>query len=907
MKLSSLCRSSSRWTVQARDHHGIAAARGPAGSLEMVGLWLGMILLLVGGGPPLAVCAESDGLVRRQGDVRDLLMDVAKRMDRLADELEGTQPDEAQKLQSAAERVTVSRVEDTLKDVENLLTDSNFIEAVGRQDSVLDEIDKIISLLEEARFAESAGNDRLEDLQAARREVTRLANRQEELLRKTRKSLERSRARQALQDVARQLEKLEQKQAGLNEGQDPSSLDPGGARQDRAALERARERVDELLKGQEDILRRLGELPPEDPAAARSREVLEALKDLLSRAESLEDPAGDDPRKATEATRKLLEDSSDLAGRLEESGGETAEASRRLEEAAEEARKALEAAGESGKGAREAGQRLAEQVAEAGKSLQEALRSQQEAGSRESAALSQDQGLLERQTAGSSQQIGQEAQNARSESARSALAESSRRLEQATGSMQKSAGSLSRSRRETAQQEARQAQESLTKAREALSEGLERLESRDAREAAADLQKQLSREADEARERVETLQKKLGRDQQDPEREEDLDAAESALRQASESMQQAAAMQQRGEQAGAREQGKQASRALEQARKRLARKSQQEEAAGEEPLADNKEEQDELARLTRNVARKISESTGSESAESSNMQSAAGSMDRAGQDLAREDAESAEKNQQEALQKLRNSQKKLEQEEQQLAQLNREREMVSLMEELTGFRERQEKINGETVALKARQEPDPSRRDRLLFKRTADALATSQETLAQDLDTLNERLAQELSRVFHFVLQNVSSDMRQIVDLLRDSDLGDYTVFLGNEIVQDLAQLLESLKDELSRMQQQKQEGSPMPFDERRQRLVPVVAELRMLKEMQVEVNRRTRNLEDLRQAAESGVSDAWKKSLDRLLQKQGNISGMTGKLVEDFERISNAAEGEAAPAGAEPGEGDGG
>jgi hypothetical protein len=59
---------------------------------------------------------------------------------------------------------------------------------------------------------------------------------------------------------------------------------------------------------------------------------------------------------------------------------------------------------------------------------------------------------------------------------------------------------------------------------------------------------------------------------------------------------------------------------------------------------------------------------------------------------------------------------------------------------------------------------------------------------------------------------------------------------------------------------------------------------------MQLEVNRRTRDLEDLRQASRDATGDGWKRSLDRLLQKQGSVSGMVGEILEEFRKV--AAEG---------------
>lgn len=94
-----------------------------------------------------------------------------------------------------------------------------------------------------------------------------------------------------------------------------------------------------------------------------------------------------------------------------------------------------------------------------------------------------------------------------------------------------------------------------------------------------------------------------------------------------------------------------------------------------------------------------------------------------------------------------------------------------------------------------------------------------------------------------------------------------------------------------------------MPAGEAPRRLVPMVAELRMLKEMQSDVNRTTQDLEDLRKASPDGVSDSWGRALDRLLQKQGSVSRLTGELLRDFESFRTPPEGGLGPQeGAEEG-----
>jgi hypothetical protein len=71
-----------------------------------------------------------------------------------------------------------------------------------------------------------------------------------------------------------------------------------------------------------------------------------------------------------------------------------------------------------------------------------------------------------------------------------------------------------------------------------------------------------------------------------------------------------------------------------------------------------------------------------------------------------------------------------------------------------------------------------------------------------------------------------------------------------------------------------------------------------MLKDMQLDVNRGTRDLEDLRKASAEGPTEAWEKALNRLTQKQGSVSRMTAELIKDFQQAGAPpeAEGEESP-----------
>ena len=132
---------------------------------------------------------------------------------------------------------------------------------------------------------------------------------------------------------------------------------------------------------------------------------------------------------------------------------------------------------------------------------------------------------------------------------------------------------------------------------------------------------------------------------------------------------------------------------------------------------------------------------------------------------------------------------------------------------------------------------------------------------------------------------------------------------LGREVLQDLDRLLAALRAELDELKRQAQDENTPPGEQlggagadAGQRLVSVMAELLMLRELQEDVNRQTRRMEDLREAQrEGGPGEVWDRALERLSQKQGSISTMTSKIAEDFQAARQAIQGEPGEGNPEP------
>ena len=85
-----------------------------------------------------------------------------------------------------------------------------------------------------------------------------------------------------------------------------------------------------------------------------------------------------------------------------------------------------------------------------------------------------------------------------------------------------------------------------------------------------------------------------------------------------------------------------------------------------------------------------------------------------------------------------------------------------------------------------------------------------------------------------------------------------------------------------------------------------MTAELLMLRDLQTNVNRKTRELEDFRKASDE-PSASWDKALERLSQKQGSVSRMLGSVIEEFQKAAATGGGPQGGSGAGGAEKEGG
>ena len=960
---------------------------------------------------------RSRELSREQEQIRAIVLKLADDMDKVADKLAASEPQDAERLRAGARQIRTQRLPDTLAQIEGMLSNKDFISAVSRQNDAIKIIDDILAVLEASQFSESRAGQQLEKLKEQRKLTGKLKQEQERLLDETRKFLSEKQAAEGLQDLTDLISEVLKMQEGLVKGDSTEKIDPEGTEKDRQALDQAIGAARALQGLQKRVNDGLGKLPrgaereKDQREIADARKAIENLDELIRQARALAQdsgqldtkskelgrmsaanrpvspgkPAGEQSQPADGDAKSKGEEAQGEEGKKEQGGESPAEgpAGRKSPEAgkgeagkpgekspqgAKEKTSGEETAPELQKGAselelaraaqeisdlkaelesrarqfqeglRKAGSKLKEEAlpesaregvsaaarksrqaeesikrddfkaAEQGQegAAQELERAREEVAKQlkeamarnalQTAGLGQEEQRLSRKASSASSQAGEQARKSESQAARDALQRGSALFKKASDAMRQARESLSEARQGQAEKSGREASAALEQAQKELEQAKEELAGRSELQKKQDLEKKLARKTKDAASETSRLERKLRRkDEQKP----------GGLRQAGQSLEEAA--RKMTESSEASRQGRQelSRKRQEEALDQLKKAKEQVEEKKKEQLAKlekrkrfdrQSQEQKELARQTSDAA-KQNKSSG-QPQRSQQLQDASEKMEQAAENLEQGNPDEAEQDQEEALAKLQQQEEELRQEEESLEELKREQELVSLVKELTETRDAQLKINTATAAVQ-RERPAGrlSRRRRASLQRMLEPLARQEGDLSDKITTLIGRLEEESSRVFSFMLKNVSADMQQVRDLLLELETDSFTQFLQKSVVVDIERMMDSLEEQLEvmkrqRQQQQQQQDQQQP-QQQNEALVSMLAELLMLKNLQLEINRQTGQLEDLRQSNDgSSDSEQWSRALDRLQQRQGNVGRLVVELAEDFRKAQEQPQG---------------
>jgi hypothetical protein len=152
-------------------------------------------------------------------------------------------------------------------------------------------------------------------------------------------------------------------------------------------------------------------------------------------------------------------------------------------------------------------------------------------------------------------------------------------------------------------------------------------------------------------------------------------------------------------------------------------------------------------------------------------------------------------------------------------------------------------------------------------------------------ESLKKKVDEETAEVFSWVVQSVIDDMKIVIEQLRkQQDTGEYTQSIQKDIERKLKELVDSMKKERARRKQQGG-GQGGGGGKMKPRLIPRLAEIKMLKQMQINLKRKTEEFHriNIKKNIE-GLDEIQKTILQRLGAEQGNLADLTQKLLKAIE-----------------------
>jgi hypothetical protein len=583
-------------------------------------------------------------------------------------------------------------------------------------------------------------------------------------------------------------------------------------------------------------------------AAAEALESGEPAEELQAAAERAERDARASGREAAQSVAQALAQaaaSAQAASTEEQRKAAAEEARQAAEDLAQQAGNAARESAAAREQARSLAKPLAEKDSAAGRTaerVQEALETPEniqgaideldlgiatQSQTAQALEASQDQGAqetraLEREAASAAER--HEIENA--EALASALNEAQESLEEA-------AEAARQGQAEAGREAAKQGQEALQRALSEVGRALE-----DAHEQADDAEREALQERQEQlAEKISELGEQAAQGSMAPSSQEDV---QGSLSEAQGSMQQASSqMGSKGSQSDAQKSQREAIDQLEQARRAA-------EEGIEPQTPEQKERAKEQAERQKAIEEKLLELAKLNQERNSplpqpNLSKAASSASEASDSLQEGNLDQAQQQEEQTEQEIREALDDLEEEEEQYQRLRQEELLFRVAEEVQAMLEMLEEQMRATKEINASREGRTrvSRSDRVRLRNTSREF----EAIAQRANQVRSAIAKEGVAVFAEIVRNVEADLVRIARDMGEGggyQSGERIQALQEDVHRNLVWLKDALDKELGERQQEEEEPPPSggggSGPQQPQPLVPDVAELKLLRMMEVEL-----------------------------------------------------------------------
>lgn len=239
--------------------------------------------------------------------------------------------------------------------------------------------------------------------------------------------------------------------------------------------------------------------------------------------------------------------------------------------------------------------------------------------------------------------------------------------------------------------------------------------------------------------------------------------------------------------------------------------------------------------------------------------------------------------QREAESELRSAIEALEEILRQLREEEIERSLASLETRLRRMLEMQNKVLEETLRL---QEITGEQASRQIEIRAGNLAGQERKILDEGRRAFLLLREEGSSTAFPEAMEQVNTDIGNVAERLAKADIGKLTTTVEQEIVSSLEEMVAALvqvqKDQKEK--KQKQQGQPQQGEPGEQPLVDKLAELRLIRTLQIRINNRTTSLSQMLADPADVVGQAKEadilKEVKGLADRQSNIQHVTREIV---------------------------
>lgn len=253
-------------------------------------------------------------------------------------------------------------------------------------------------------------------------------------------------------------------------------------------------------------------------------------------------------------------------------------------------------------------------------------------------------------------------------------------------------------------------------------------------------------------------------------------------------------------------------------------------------------------------------------------------MERALDELKEQEREKALEHEDKALEELHEAASELEEMLKQLREEEKEMLLASLEARFQRMLIAETQIQEGTVSLAATPQKDWLDQ---YYGRCRELAQQQTELASECAQTVNLLREDGTSVSILLAVEDIEADMGSVSGWLQESKVGDLTQSVQNDIIESLKQLIETTQKEMQEMKEQQQQSQQQEGPQQKPGLVELMAEIKMLRNLQLQVNRRTKQVDGLLQSASSEDLSSLKKQVHDLAVRQRRLIETAKELAK--------------------------